>query len=202
MFKTVALVSFFSFGLNLPHMAARMDGFVNGWKFTTSRGKLNLSPGLSSLNSRYTWLYCFFAFLTLASGWREMNWLMLLNHGMHMPIYCISGPWFRKEMKKMLCRPCLSQLDSDQSLSTASTSNSQSTTKWSSEKDGEGQSKHWSFNSPANQTGTDTEKVNNASRMTEIHFHKDQILARSWQSHAWQCLHCWWPVWDVDIGST
>ena len=32
-----------SFGLNLPHMAARMDGFVNGWKHTTAAGKSEFS---------------------------------------------------------------------------------------------------------------------------------------------------------------
>ena len=61
------------------------------------------------------------------SGWREMNWLMLINHGMHMPIYCISGPWFRKEVVQLLTGFCVRK---DQELDPSySTSQSQTQSK-------------------------------------------------------------------------
>ena len=55
MFWTVALVSLLSFGLNLPHMATRLDGFVHKWKFTTARGMINVQEATNrfSINTTF-----------------------------------------------------------------------------------------------------------------------------------------------------
>ena len=54
------------------------------------------------------------------TGWREMNWLLLINHGLHMPIYAASGPWFRKELRKMLSEPCACIGEGDEGTTTSS----------------------------------------------------------------------------------